>query len=92
MYVQVLILVCLFSSRLFLQFSDTTATDPQFVANGGDQLGLYFQAASVGIGSMMQQVGGLLGCPREETGIMNGDFVTLNRTFCMRVSTSLSLI
>lgn len=46
--------------------------------------GTSWEAASYGIGAHLREVGHLLGSPRQEKGIMAGDFLTINRAFLVR--------
>ena len=64
--------------------SDCTRTDTNFVANDGNNSGSNWEAANIGIGAHLHETGHLFGCPHQESGIMLGDYVTLNRTFLCR--------
>ena len=62
--------------------TDCTKTNTDFVgADCGEDSGTSWQAACVGIGAHLHEVGHLLGCPHQSRGIMLRDYVTLNRTF-----------
>lgn len=65
-------------------FNDCTPTDTNYVANDCNESGSSWEAANIGIGAHMHEVGHLLGCPHQENGIMARDYVTLNRTFLSR--------
>ena len=62
-------------------FSDCTRTDTKHVANDCNESGSTWEAANIGIGAHLHEVGHLLGCPHQESGIMLRDYVRLNRTF-----------
>ncbi|KAK9457903.1 putative peptidase family-domain-containing protein [Dipodascopsis uninucleata] len=62
-------------------FMDTTKLDLKEVANDGGDPGLSFQAVNVGIGAFMHEVGHLLGCPHEPSGVMLRGYTILNRSF-----------
>lgn len=65
-------------------FTDCTKTDTNFVANDLNESGSSWEAANIGIGAHMHEVGHLLGCPHQESGVMLRDYVNLNRTFTTR--------
>ena len=65
-------------------FSDCTRTDTKYVANDCNESGSSWEAANIGIGAHMHEVGHLFGCPHQETGVMLRDYVRLNRTFLVR--------
>lgn len=65
-------------------FSDCTPTDTNFVANDCNESGSSWEAANIGIGAHLHEVGHLLGCPHQESGVMLRDYVILNRTFTSR--------
>ena len=65
-------------------FTDCTRTDTNFVANDCNESGSNWEAANIGIGAHLHEVGHLLGCPHQESGIMLRDYVTFNRTFTCR--------
>ena len=65
-------------------FTDCTRTDTNFVANDLNESGSNWEAANIGIGAHMHEVGHLLGCPHQESGVMLRDYVRLNRTFTCR--------
>lgn len=65
-------------------FGDCTRTDTDHVANDCDDCGSSWEAANIGIGAHMHEVGHLLGCPHQESGVMLRDYVRLNRTFTCR--------
>ncbi|KAL9042920.1 MAG: hypothetical protein Q9180_000243 [Flavoplaca navasiana] len=65
-------------------FTDCTRTDTNYVANDCNESGSNWEAANIGIGAHLHEVGHLLGCPHQESGIMLRDYVTFNRTFTCR--------
>ncbi|KIN00959.1 hypothetical protein OIDMADRAFT_103664 [Oidiodendron maius Zn] len=65
-------------------FSDCTPTDTNYVANDLNESGSSWEAANIGIGAQMHEVGHVFGCPHQENGVMLRDYVTLNRTFTTR--------
>ena len=65
-------------------FSDCTRTDTKYVANDCNESGSNWEAANIGIGAHMHEVGHLFGCPHQESGVMLRDYVRLNRTFLLR--------
>jgi hypothetical protein len=65
-------------------FSDCTRTDTAHVANDCNESGSSWEAANIGIGAHLHEVGHLFGCPHQETGVMLRDYVRLNRTFLVR--------
>lgn len=65
-------------------FMDCTRTDTRFVANDCNQAGSNWEAVNIGIGAHLHEVGHLLGCPHQESGVMLRDYVRLNRTFMVR--------
>ena len=64
--------------------SDCTRTNTDYVANDSNESGSNWEAANIGIGAHLHEVGHLLGCPHQESGIMLRDYVRLNRTFLCR--------
>ena len=65
-------------------FSDCTRTDTNFVANDCNESGTTWEAANIGIGAHLHEVGHLFGCPHQESGVMLRDYVQFNRTFMVR--------
>ena len=65
-------------------FMDCSRTDTKYVANDCNESGSSWEAANIGIGAHMHEVGHLFGCPHQESGVMLRDYVTLNRTFLVR--------
>lgn len=65
-------------------FSDCTRTNTDHVANDCNESGSNWEAANIGIGAHLHEVGHLFGCPHQEYGIMLRDYVRLNRTFLCR--------
>lgn len=69
-------------------FTDCTRTDTNYIANDCGEAGSNWEAANIGIGAHLHEVGHLLGCPHQESGVMLRDYVRLNRTFAIRESYS----
>ncbi|KAL1982447.1 hypothetical protein VTN96DRAFT_1294 [Rasamsonia emersonii] len=69
-------------------FTDCTRTDARYVGNDCGESGSNWEAANIGIGAHLHEVGHLFGCPHQESGIMLRDYVRLNRTFITRESYS----
>lgn len=65
-------------------FMDATRTDTKFVANDCNESGSSWEAANIGIGAHLHEVGHLFGCPHQENGVMLRDYVRLNRTFVVK--------
>jgi hypothetical protein len=65
-------------------FSDCTRTDTKFVANDCNESGSNWEAANIGIGAHLHEVGHLFGSPHQESGIMLRDYVRFNRSFTCR--------
>lgn len=65
-------------------FCDCTRTDAHYVANDCGEAGSNWEAANIGIGAHLHEVGHLFGCPHQESGIMLRDYVRLNRSFMTR--------
>ena len=65
-------------------FTDCTPTDTNHVANDGNDAGSSWEAANVGIGAHLHEIGHVFGCPHQESGIMLRDYLVLNRTFVPR--------
>lgn len=65
-------------------FMDSTRTDTTHVANDCNESGSSWEAANIGIGAHLHEVGHLFGCPHQENGVMLRDYVRLNRTFMIR--------
>lgn len=65
-------------------FTDCTPTDTNHVANDCNEAGSSWEAANIGLGAHLHEVGHLFGCPHQENGIMLRDYVVFNRTFVAR--------
>ncbi|OAG34928.1 hypothetical protein AYO21_10879 [Fonsecaea monophora] len=65
-------------------FMDCTRTDTKYVANDCNESGSSWEAANIGIGAHLHEVGHLFGCPHQENGVMLRDYVRLNRTFLVK--------
>jgi hypothetical protein len=64
--------------------SDCTRTDLTYVANDCGAAGSNWEAANIGIGAHLHEVGHLFGCPHQEYGLMAADATNFNRTFLTR--------
>ena len=64
--------------------TDCTRTDSNHVANDCNESGSNWEAANIGIGAHLHEVGHLFGCPHQESGVMLRDYVRLSRTFICR--------
>jgi hypothetical protein len=62
-------------------FTDCTKTDMQHVANDCNECGSSWEAANIGIGAQLHEVGHLFGLPHRPAGVMQRDYVKLNRSF-----------
>ncbi|KAE9964191.1 hypothetical protein BLS_008568 [Venturia inaequalis] len=62
-------------------FTDCTPTDTKCVANDCGESGSSWEAANIGIGAHLHEVGHLFGLPHRPSGVMLRDYVRLNRTF-----------
>lgn len=65
-------------------FTDCTPLDVKHVANENGEAGSSWEAANVGIGAHLQEIGHVFGCPPQESGVMQRDYVVLNRSFVPR--------
>ncbi|EKD15114.1 metallopeptidase [Drepanopeziza brunnea f. sp. 'multigermtubi' MB_m1] len=65
-------------------FSDCTPTDTNYVANDCNESGSSWEAANIGIGAHLHEIGHLFGCPHQHSGVMLRDYVKLNRSFITR--------
>ncbi|PGG99783.1 hypothetical protein GX51_06155 [Blastomyces parvus] len=65
-------------------FTDCTRTDTNFVANYRNEGGSSWETVNSGIGGHLREIGRLFGCRKQESGIMCGDSVLLNRSFTIR--------
>ncbi|KAJ8103990.1 putative peptidase family-domain-containing protein [Lipomyces tetrasporus] len=65
-------------------FTDATKEELREVANDAGDPGLNFQAANVGMGAFLHEVGHLLGCPHEPSGIMLQGYTIFHRSFVTR--------
>lgn len=62
-------------------FSDETRTSKSEVANDCNECGTHWETLTVTLGAFMHEIGHLLGCPHQESGVMLRDYVCLNRSF-----------
>lgn len=65
-------------------FMDCKRTDTNHVANDCNECGSSWEAANIGIGAHLHEVGHLFGCPHQEHGVMLRDYTRFNRTFMAR--------
>ncbi|KAI0517734.1 metallopeptidase [Xylaria bambusicola] len=65
-------------------FRDCSPTELKIHVDEGNVAGTSWEAAAYGIGAHLREVGHLLGSPRQEKGIMAGDFITVSRAFLVR--------
>ncbi|KAL2163709.1 hypothetical protein VTH06DRAFT_5767 [Thermothelomyces fergusii] len=65
-------------------FTDCTPTDTNYVGNDCNDAGSSWEAANIGIGAHLHEVGHLFGLPHRESGVMLRDYVKLNRSFLTR--------
>lgn len=72
-------------------FMDDTRTDTSQVANDSNQSGTSWEALNIGMGAFMHEIGHLLGCPHEPSGVMLRDYITWNRSFMTREAFSARL-
>lgn len=62
-------------------FTDTTRISTKEVANDCNECSSHWECLTVTLGAFMHEIGHLLGCPHQESGVMLRDYVTLNRSF-----------
>ncbi|KAG5983870.1 hypothetical protein E4U55_006855 [Claviceps digitariae] len=65
-------------------FTDCTPIDTSYVANESKEAGSSWEAANLGIGAHLHETGHLFGCPHQESGVMQKDYVVFNRSFVSR--------
>ncbi|KAG6040208.1 hypothetical protein E4U41_001273 [Claviceps citrina] len=65
-------------------FTDCTPIDTSYVANESNDAGSSWEAANLGIGAHLHETGHLFGCPHQESGVMQKDYVVFNRSFVPR--------
>ncbi|PRT55467.1 hypothetical protein B9G98_03087 [Wickerhamiella sorbophila] len=62
-------------------FLDETRTDTRVIANDANQSGSAWEACNIGQGAFMHEIGHLLGCPHEPSGVMLRGYLNWNRSF-----------
>lgn len=60
---------------------DETKTDTRYVANDSNQSGTAWEALCVGMGAFQHEIGHLLGCPHEPSGVMLRGYLFWTRSF-----------
>ncbi|KAG5995310.1 hypothetical protein E4U52_000178 [Claviceps spartinae] len=65
-------------------FTDCTPIDTNHVSNEGSEAGSSWEVANLGIGAHLHETGHLFGCPHQESGVMQKDYIVLNRSFVPR--------
>ncbi|KAG6006091.1 hypothetical protein E4U21_007388 [Claviceps maximensis] len=65
-------------------FTDCTPIDTNHVAKESKEAGSSWEAANLGIGAHLHETGHLFGCPHQESGVMQKDYVVFNRSFVPR--------
>ena len=63
-------------------FTDCTPTDTDFLANDCNDAGSSWEAANIGIGAHLHETGHLFGCPHQESGVMQRDYVVFEPIIC----------
>lgn len=62
-------------------FTDSTKISSNEVANDCNECGTHWECLNVTLGAFMHEIGHLLGCPHQESGVMLRDYVRLNKSF-----------
>ncbi|AET38793.1 putative metalloendopeptidase Ecym_3301 [Eremothecium cymbalariae DBVPG len=62
-------------------FTDSTPVSESEVANDCNECSSHWECLNITLGAFMHEIGHLLGCPHQESGVMLRDYVTLNRSF-----------
>ncbi|CDO95511.1 unnamed protein product [Kluyveromyces dobzhanskii CBS 2104] len=62
-------------------YLDDTKTSTAEVANDCNQCGTHWECLTITLGAFMHEIGHLLGCPHQESGVMLRDYMTMNRSF-----------
>ncbi|ROT42716.1 hypothetical protein SODALDRAFT_268011 [Sodiomyces alkalinus F11] len=65
-------------------FNDCSRIEADFVSKHGNNMGSSWEVANAGMGGHLRSIGHMLGCPRQESGVMGDDFAMINRTFVAR--------
>ncbi|CCE29895.1 uncharacterized protein CPUR_03743 [Claviceps purpurea 20.1] len=65
-------------------FTDCTPIDTNYVSNEGSEAGSSWEVANLGIGAHLHETGHLFGCPHQESGVMQKDYIVFNRSFVPR--------
>lgn len=69
-------------------FLDATKANRDEVANDCNECGTHWECLNITLGAFLHEIGHLLGCPHQESGIMLRDYVKLNRSFLTKESYS----
>lgn len=67
--------------QLVPYFTDETRSSTSEVANDCNECGTYWECLTITLGAFMHEIGHLLGCPHQESGVMLRGYTTLNRSF-----------
>ncbi|ODV63453.1 putative metalloendopeptidase ASCRUDRAFT_40751 [Ascoidea rubescens DSM 1968] len=67
--------------ELHLSFSECIKTNTKEVANDCNECGSAWECLNVTLGAFLHEIGHLLGCPHQPSGVMLRDYVTFNRSF-----------
>ncbi|KAG5958250.1 hypothetical protein E4U57_001459 [Claviceps arundinis] len=65
-------------------FTDCTPIDTNYVSNEGSEAGSSWEVANLGVGAHLHETGHLFGCPHQESGVMQKDYIVFNRSFVPR--------
>lgn len=65
-------------------FDDCSRVEADLLSRRGSSVGSSWEVANIGIGGHLRTIGRMLGCPRQESGVMGDDVPMINRTFVAR--------
>jgi hypothetical protein len=65
-------------------FQDDTRSNINEVADDCNECGTYWECFNITMGAFLHEIGHLLGCPHQVSGVMLRDYVTINRSFASR--------